>query len=336
LLEHGGKLFQASKHYGIPVRDWLDLSTGINPIGWPVDHIPAEAWRRLPETEDGLFEAACNYYGTTHILPVAGSQPAIQTLPSMRPVSKVGILAPSYNEHARAWQRAGHQLLPLAASEIAHAVTEVDVLMLCNPNNPSGERFSPEQLLAWQSVLSARGGWLVVDEAFADGTNEASLARYCGKPGLIVLRSLGKFFGLAGARVGFVLAWPELLKQMEDELGPWTVAGASRWVARQALQDTAWQEETKYRLEQNAQRLRGLLTRFDWCPHGSTKLFQWVKTDQALWLHEQLAQSAILTRLFRDPLSIRFGLPGTEQEWARLTDALEQLAGQRPQKESGK
>jgi cobalamin biosynthetic protein CobC len=336
LLEHGGKLLQASAHYGIPVRDWLDLSTGINPIGWPVDHIPAETWRRLPETEDGLLEAACAYYGTTHILPVAGSQPAIQTLPVMRSPAKVGILAPSYNEHARAWKRAGHQLIPLAASEIEHAVTQVDVLVLCNPNNPTGERFSSEQLLTWQASLSARGGWLVVDEAFADGTPENTLASHCGRPGLIVLRSLGKFFGLAGARVGFVLAWPELLRQLEDELGPWAIAGASRWVARQALQDTVWQKETRYRLEQDAQRLRDLLVSFGWCPHGSTMLFQWVNTDQALWLHEQLAQRAILTRLFHEPLSIRFGLPGAEQEWARLTDALEQFAVQRPQKESGK
>lgn len=333
MLEHGGKLLQAVAHYGIPTSEWLDLSTGINPVGWLVDRLPPEVWRRLPEAEDGLLDAARLYYGAQHILPVAGSQPAIQTLPLMRPAARVGMLFPSYNEHARAWKRRGHQVRALAASDLDCAVREVDVLVLCNPNNPTGERFSAEQLLAWHAKLSSRGGWLVVDEAFGDGANEASLSRSCGRPGLVVLRSLGKFFGLAGARVGFVLAWPDLLQQLEEELGPWTIAGASRWVAMHALNDEVWQRETRLRLKSDAQRLRDLLTRSGWAPHGSTMLFQWVKTEQAGWLHEQLAQRAILTRLFREPLSIRFGLPGAEQEWTRLAHALEELSMQRSQKE---
>jgi cobalamin biosynthetic protein CobC len=334
LLEHGGKLLQAAARYGIPVHEWLDLSAGINPMGWPVDVLPPQSWRRLPEAEDGLLEAARHYYGAQSILPVAGSQPAIQTLPLLRSPGKVGILATSYNEHARAWSRRGHQLIPLAAADIGQAIPEVDVLVLCNPNNPTGEQFSSEQLLAWHHALSARGGWLVVDEAFADAENQAGLAPHCGVPGLIVLRSLGKFFGLAGARVGFVVAWVQLLQQLEEELGPWTIAGPSRHVAMQALRGTAWQAQARKRLAHDAQRLRDMLASFGWVPQGSTRLFQWVKTDQAVWLHEQLARRAILTRLFREPLSIRFGLPGTEQEWLLLLRALEELAVHRSQKEA--
>lgn len=336
LLEHGGKLLQAAAHYGIPVQDWLDLSTGINPVGWPVDRLAPEVWRRLPEVEDGLLEAARDYYGARHILPVAGSQPAIQTLPLMRTPARVGMLSPSYNEHARAWKRRGHEVIALTAPELSHAAGEVDVLVLCNPNNPTGQQFSTEQLLAWHNDFSARGGWLVVDEAFGDGAAEASLTRHCGRPGLVVLRSLGKFFGLAGARVGFVLAWPALLQQLEEELGPWTIAGPSRLVAAQALGDAAWQQHTKSRLQQDTQRLRDLLMHFGWDPQGSTLLFQWVKTEQASWLHEQLAQLAILTRLFHEPLSIRFGLPGNEREWERLAHALEELSVKPCYKGSGK
>ena len=322
MLEHGGRLHAAARRYDIAIERWLDLSTGINPCGWPVPALPAAAWSRLPDDEDELNEAARSYYDARAVLPVAGSQAAIQSLPRLRAPCQVGVLHPGYAEHAHAWRRAGHTVAPATAGELDNAVSRSDVLVLIHPNNPTGARFSPEQLLDWHAQLAARGGWLVVDEAFMDATPERSLAPYCDRHGLIVLRSLGKFFGLAGARVGFVLAEPTWLEQLRAQLGPWTVATPSRWVAVQALRDRAWQETARQRLEADGERLAALLRRHRLAPAGGCALFQWVCTPRAIAIHAYLARRGILTRLFKEPPSLRFGLPGTESDWIRLEAAL--------------
>ncbi|MDP1680563.1 MAG: threonine-phosphate decarboxylase CobD [Burkholderiales bacterium] len=325
MLEHGGRLAQAAQRYGIPLKDWLDLSTGINPNGWPVPALPADIWRRLPEDDDGLLDAARNYYGAAHLLAVSGSQAAIQVLPTLRAACRAGMLRPTYSEHRHAWAKQ-HRVVALKASEIESVLDDLDVLLLCNPNNPSGERFTPDMLLAWHARLAARGGWLIVDEAFIDAEPELSIARHTGAEGLIVLRSLGKFFGLAGARVGFVAAWPALLTQLQEVLGPWTINSPARAITRLALQDSAWQQQTRERLQRDSARLAALLTQHSLAPSGGTALFHWVCSDRAAELHETLARQGILTRLFDEPSSFRFGLPSTEDEWNRLENALEKLA----------
>jgi cobalamin biosynthesis protein CobC len=325
LLEHGGKLRNAATRYQIPLDQWIDLSTGINPNGWPIPAIPGECWVRLPEADDGLVEAARRYYQSPHILPVAGSQAAIQALPLLRPASVAGMLSPAYAEHAANWQKAGHTLINLHPDPLNEVIGKLDVLVLINPNNPTGWRFSQAQLLAWHENLQARGGWLIVDEAFIDTTPECSLAAHLPRPGLIILRSLGKFFGLAGARCGFVLADEALLNQMNEQLGPWTLSHPCRYVAKQALCDRAWQERTSLALKQQSQRLRLLLESHGLIPDGHTDLFVWCKILQAQALHERLAQQGILTRLFETPSSVRFGLPKDEMQWERLDIALKTI-----------
>lgn len=322
MLEHGGHIVQAAQRYGIPIEHWLDLSTGINPIGWPIPTPPADIWRRLPESEDGLIAAASTYYCTSHLLAVAGSQAAIQILPSLRATSRVGVLHPSYSEHAHAWRKQ-HQVVALNTCDIDAALDTLDVLLLCNPNNPSAQRITPDTLRAWHARLAARGGWLVVDEAFVDAEPLLSIIQHAGEPGLIILRSLGKFFGLAGARVGFVAAWPALLAQIQDQLGPWTISGPARWVAQGALQDQVWQAHARAHLPVASARLASLLTQHGLAPDGGTALFQWICTTRAAALHDALARQGILTRLWQEPASLRFGLPGVEEEWMRLKTALE-------------
>ena len=327
MAEHGGRLRTAVKRYGIALEDWLDLSTGINPVGWPVPPPDPRAWNRLPEDDDGLELAAQAYYGCTSLLPVPGSQAAIQLLPRLRSPGRVGILAPTYFEHERCWRQAGHEVVTLAPDQVANRLDRLDVLLLANPNNPTGGRHEPGELLAWHRQLACRGGWLVVDEAFMDATPEASLAPHVGLPGLIVLRSLGKFFGLAGARVGFVLAWPEVLLALKDVLGPWSLAGPAREAARGALWDFPWQQRMINQLPQQSRRLAALLDGFGLRPGGVTSLFVWCCTGGALELHEALACQGILSRLFLEPISLRFGLPGTETDWLRLERALAGVRG---------
>ena len=329
MLEHGGRLRLAALHYAIPLNEWLDLSTGINPNGWPVPTLPAACWQRLPEDDDELLPTAQAYYQNSSILPVAGSQAAIQTLPLLRLACRVGLMHPAYAEHAAGWQKAGHHLQHVDISNIESQLDKLDVLIIINPNNPTGKLYTPQQLLDWHAKLSRRGGWLIVDEAFIDSMPDYSLSPLPSRPGLIILRSIGKFFGLAGIRCGFVIAEPVILQSLAEQLGPWTINHPGRYVAAKALADTDWQRQTAIDLKLQTQRLRDLLTENGWSPQGECDCFQWLKTEHAERLHILLAQQGILTRLFNAASSLRFGLPKDDSAWLRLAQALAHPAIQR-------
>jgi cobalamin biosynthetic protein CobC len=320
MLEHGGNLRAAMLRFG--GEDWIDLSTGINPIGYPVPPLGPDAWQRLPEPDPGLLRAACDYYGAPAMLAVAGTQAAIQALPCLRPPARVSVAAPSYAEHGHHWSRHGHTMRQVAYPELDSAVCDSDVLVICNPNNPTGETVAPEQLLAWRAQLAARGGWLVVDEAFGDTAPALSLACHAGSPGLVVLRSVGKFFGLAGLRLGFVAAEPGLLAQLDELLGPWAVSGPAQAIAIAALRDRAWQAGTQDRLARDGARMRALLA-----AHGirasGTPLFHWWAEADAEAFHEHMARRAIWVRLFGQAgRGIRLGLPARAHQWDRIEQAL--------------
>jgi len=322
MLEHGGRLLRAVRQYGIAREAWLDLSSGIAPWPYPIPPIPVDAWARLPETEDGLEAAARAYYGARQLLAVAGSQAAIQALPHLRPTGRVGVMSPCYAEHPQAWERAGHLLIELDEAQVEGTLDSLDVLVLVNPNNPTGRRVPREQLLAWHARMGERGGWLVVDEAFMDNTPEHSVVQCAERPGLIVLRSFGKFFGLAGVRLGCVAAERPLLQRLADLLGPWTVSGPTRVVAQACFADQTAHPAQIERCAQASQRLAVLLKRSGLAPTGSCDLFQYVRNDRAAHLHDFLARRGILVRLFEYPPAVRLGLPASEADEQRLAQAL--------------
>ncbi len=323
MLEHGGRLHKAALQYGIAETDWLDLSSGLAPWPWPVPEIPSRAWARLPETDDGLEQAACDYYGAAQVLPVPGSQAAIQLLPRLRRAGKVGVLSPCYAEHAEAWRRGGYIVREVLEQEVDFFLDNLDVLVVVNPNNPTGLSLTPDRLLDWHARLAQRGGWLVVDEAFMDNTPHLSLAAHANQVGLIVLRSFGKFFGLAGVRLGFVLAERKLLKLLAEQLGPWAVSGPTRVVGQVCLRDTVGHARQRLRSEEASQRLAQLLERHGFKPQGGCALFQWLITSHAEQLHEFMARRGILLRIFIHNSSLRFGLPADEADWLRLEQAFE-------------
>lgn len=325
MLEHGGRLRAAAQRYGIAVADWLDLSTGIAPYGWSLPPIPADAWQRLPEQDDGLEALARDYYGSAALLSVAGSQAAIQALPRLRrPGLRVGVVSPAYAEHALAWRREGHLVQELSEGAVERSLERFDVLLVINPNNPSGRLIERTRLLDWHARLAERGGWLVVDEAFMDCTPQHSLAAESQRPGLIVLRSFGKFFGLAGIRLGFVLAEQALLDHLGEQLGPWTVSGPARAVASALLADSQGQQRQRERLSADGLRLAVLLSAHGLAPAGGTALFQLVGHPHAVGLHGYFARRGILLRLFAESRCLRFGLPGDEAGWQRLEQALQE------------
>ena len=322
MLEHGGRLRCAAEDYGTPLADWLDLSTGINPDCYPVPPLDAQCWNRLPEENDGLEAAAAAYYGNERLLVLPGSQAAIQSLPALFSPVVVACLSPLYEEHPQAWERCGHKLRRLPNLQRMLAAMTPNVL-LCNPNNPTAQSLPRQALLDAAQQLRKRGGWLIVDEAFGDAEPENCIASVAGSddaPNLIVLRSLGKFFGLAGARVGFVFGAPDKLDRLREVLGPWPVSHPSRFVAKRALEDFAWQMAARKQLADDSQRLAELLA-----PLGEvsrTALFCTVKTTQTNQLVEYFARRAILTRHYDSTDLLRFGLPANEAQWQGLKAAL--------------
>lgn len=322
MLEHGGRLRRAAAEFAIPLAEWLDLSTGINPQPCPIPEIPASAWHRLPEDNDGLELAAAQYYGNDQLLPVAGSQPAIQQLPMLIGGERVTMATTTYAEHPHAWRMRQLQRVDASPQAIDAAIDTTDVLVVVNPNNPTGTRYPRNTLLDWHSRLSRRRGWLVIDEAFIDDEPSNSLVGDCGSEGLVVLRSVGKFFGLAGARAGFVFGPQAMRTALAERLGPWTLSGPARFVTQSALRDLHWQAQARTRLQVAGARLETLLHRAGFQQARGPALFKWFEHPDARTIYTALAQRGILARLFDSPSSLRFGLPPDEAGWQRLEQAL--------------
>ena len=324
MLECNGRLRDVAAHYGIPPTNWLDLSAAGNPDGWPVPPLPAAVWHHLPEDGDGLEAAAAEYYGNANLLPVAGTLAAIRLLPALLPRAVVACIGPLAGAHVDAWTQAGHRPRLLQNATLPRALAAATpYVLLANPNDVSADRQPHAAAVDAAKQLKKRGGWLIIDETFSDATPDDSLASLAGSaeaPNLIVLRSLDHFFGLAGARVGFVLAAPDLLAKMATRMGPWTVAGPSRAAARRALLDSDWQAAMRPRLLAAGQRLHQLLAPFG--EVKSTALFAALNTPRATELHAHLARHGILVRHFEQPALLRFGLPGDEAGWQRLAGAL--------------
>jgi cobalamin biosynthetic protein CobC len=324
LPDHGGDLVHAELLFGHH-DEWLDLSTGINPWPYPFSPPSREAWTRLPDgaVVGRLLAAAADTYGAPtpdHVVAAPGSQALIQLLPRLRPASDVAILGPTYGEHEASWSAAGHRVRVVSGAD---ELRDCEVAVLCNPNNPDGRVLDPEMLRRLAGELAARGGWLVVDEAFADVAPGMSLAPGVDQPGCIVLRSFGKFFGLAGVRLGFALAAPAICASIRQGLGPWAVSGPACRIGAEALGDGAWMAETRSRLARQRLRLDRVLHEAGLEVAGGTDLYRLVLVPDAARIHRVLGAAGILVRRFEDhPRWLRFGLPGDDAALGRLAAAL--------------
>lgn len=320
---HGGDLATAKALFSQAPEPWIDLSTGINPIPYPLPELPLSLWQRLPgrAEEAALLAAARKAYRIrpqSGLVAAPGTQILIELLPRLVPGANVAVLGPTYGEHAPAWRKVGATVREIAdLSEIGDA----DVVVLVNPNNPDGRIVAQETLVALAETLAARGGVLVVDEAFADLTPEMSLLPILPE-GALVLRSFGKAYGLAGLRLGFAVGEVCFTDALQTMLGPWAVAGPALRVGAVALGDAAWLSTTADVRTADSRRLDTLLS-----PHGrivgGTVLYRLLETPQASFLFERLGRAGIYVRRFQhDPSRLRFGLPGDEPAWARLAQAL--------------
>jgi len=325
-VHHGGDLASAKRRFHLPDADWLDLSTGINPVSYPFTPPSEAAWARLPDSavDERLRKAAAACYGAPSadcVVPAPGSQALIQLLPHLRDRSNVAVLGPTYGEHQARWVACGHAVTVVESPD---SLSErFDVVVVGNPNNPDGRIIARARLIELSRALAARGGWLVVDEAFADLDPALSLAPDVSDSGLIVLRSFGKFFGLAGLRLGFALAALALAARIADGLGPWAVSGPAAEIGAAALADSTWIAETRAGLAARAARLDASFGRAGLNVVGGTALFRLVETPNARALHDHLGRHAIHVRDFPDRADrLRFAVPATEAAFARLANAL--------------
>lgn len=325
MVPHGGDLAAAEARWGRPADGWLDLSTGINPMPYPIPAIEPAAWHRLPQHDRvrELLEIARACYAAPADAPIVaapGTQILIQLLPRLRPGARVAILGPTYGEHAACWTFEGAAVATVGSLDEA---ATAEVVVLVNPNNPDGRIIDSERLLALADDLAARGGLLVVDEAFAEVAPKVSIAAEAGRPGLLILRSFGKFFGLAGIRLGFALGAAVEIEPLTRLLGPWAVPGPAIEIGIAALSDRDWQDETRAHLLAAAERLTDLLVGRGFADRGGTDLFRLVEHPEAARLWDRLGRAGILVRPFPDrPTLLRFGLPGGEGGFARLAEAL--------------
>ena len=330
---HGGRLREAVTDTGIPLGDWLDLSTGINPQGWTAPPLEPAAFSRLPENRADLLKAATQYYfgagkppEGTALVATPGSQWFIQHFPALarkaghqRPLS---VLVPDigYREHRFWWQAHGHVTEHYSEAELTDLLNKTlhaDVMVIINPNNPSARKVAREDILT--SARRNADTLYVVDEAFMDTRPADSLLAGPLPVNLVVLRSLGKFFGLAGLRVGFCLCDQRIGERLHNTLGPWPLATASEYLATQALLDQPWQEHARKNLQRWSADLNGRLEDFFHCRTGwhvlnirCTDFFVTVTfstATQAASLHSALKRKAVLTRLIKDSALLRFGLP---------------------------
>ena len=315
MLNHGGKLNQIAAQYKIAKEQWLDLSTGISPFSYPVGQIPEEVWQHLPQHDLELVELAKSYYQADNLLITSGSQSIIQLLPSYRlklgyKTSRVWLPKQGYKEHEKAWLDAGftvcHYHLLLQIDDIS----EQDIVVVINPNNPTAELTSKLCLQQLHQRIQDNQGWLIVDEAFMDAVGSSeSIIDLCQSDSLFVLRSMGKFFGLAGMRVGFVSANTNHLQQLQILLGPWHVNGPACYVAKQALSDLLWQQQQRVKLQAAAYALSQLLFEHYKVRPKGTYLFQTVYLPDAQEAYEQLCQQGVYVRLTDELDALRFGIP---------------------------
>jgi cobalamin biosynthesis protein CobC len=318
MREHGGNLDQAQQRFGGRAEDWIDLSTGINRLPYPVGEVSSRAWSALPSRAEieALHQAARHAYRTSApVVALGGAQAAIQLLPQLAPSGHARILAPTYNEYAGVLSAAGWEVEEVSALD---ALAGADLAIVVNPNNPDGRCHPPEDLLA----LLPRVGRLVIDESFADVAPQLSLASE-DRPGLLILRSFGKFYGLAGLRLGFALGNSSDIARIASMSGPWPVSGAAISIGCRALRDDAWAEATSARLARDCGRFDGMVQSQGWTLVGGTQLFRLYETPDAPAAQEKLARRHIWSRVFaREPKWLRLGLPGGESEWTRLAEAL--------------
>jgi len=280
--EHGGNVFDIARQLGRPSSELIDFSASINPLGISShvkDAIIAalDSLVHYPDnTHSELKQALAVQHGLSpaNIVVANGSTEIIYHLPAMLPGKRALVISPSFNEYLRSLDQQEWQIrhfilepgnnfaLDLAALERALA-DGYDVLYLCNPGNPNGTLYSLQTIERVYRLCSASGTFLVLDEAFMDFCEECS-ARHAivtGDNG-IILRSMTKFFGIPGLRLGYALSSAAMAERLDAMGGPWSVNTLALTAGVAALEDHAHNRRTLAYVHQQRHALCQRLAEF--------------------------------------------------------------------------
>jgi cobalamin biosynthesis protein CobC len=333
-LAHGGDTAAARRMFPGAPEPFIDLSTGINPHPWPYPRplpaMAAEIFSRLPDRTSirRLAEVAAKAYGAPspeQVVPAPGTQILLPQVAALVKPGRAAILRTTYAEHGRAAALAGHSVVEASDAE---QLRNADLAIVVNPNNPDGRIVATADLLSIADDLHGRSGILVIDESFADVVPDISLAGETDRGNIVVLRSFGKFYGLAGLRLGFAIASPGLVNRLDALLGPWAVSGPAVAVGEKALADGEWKRQTLERLASDAKRLDRLLVEARLDIVGGTSLYRLTRSADAGEVFNRLGRAGIVVRRFaEEPAWLRWGLPADESEWQRLSAALGKSGG---------
>jgi cobalamin biosynthetic protein CobC len=321
-VQHGGGLDHAISLYGGEKADWLDLSTGINPTPYPIADMPEDIWHRLPDDSllNACLEAARKYYDVPEdagIVAAPGTQAIIQRLPALLPSPDIAIVSPTYNEYERCYAEAGSHVHKV--DNFDAAVSASKTVVVGNLNNPDGRSADADKI----RQAATKGTQIIVDEAFADTAPSCSVASQTRTAGVLVLKSFGKFFGLAGLRLGFAIGAQSQIDTLRSSLGPWAVSGPALFVGAKAMADEEWIDETRLALAAKRRQLETMLGQYGFAIEGATDLFVTASRADSSHVAKLLAQNHILVREFDyAPDWIRFGFPCSDEDFARLEAAI--------------
>jgi cobalamin biosynthetic protein CobC len=331
-LIHGGQLNKMAELYQIAIEKWLDLSTGISPTSYPIPEIPQTIWQQLPQSSEALLNAARNYYGCEHIFATSGSQAIIARLPHLfklniqENITKIDVWLPNigYKEHEKSWLNAGFNIKQYQQLPSQKELTQHAIVVVINPNNPTGELYNQQTLQSLLITLESMSGWLIIDEAFMDVISPSqSIIHLTDNKHLFVLRSVGKFFGLAGIRIGFLSAHPDWLELLNQLSSPWEVNGPAQFITEQALTNNSWQLTQKNELKTLARNLENLLIKTFVKPLNNKinpdihitgcDLFKILIHPQATELYQKFCCQGLYVRLCDEEHALRFGIPNQKQ-----------------------
>lgn len=309
MAEHGGNLDEAAQAYGFEPGMMHDLSTGIAPMSYQMPLPASDAYQALPLASD--MEALCKVARACYRVPDAaslcvggGSQALLAALPYLFASCLVWCPEPTYNEHHYRWEKASHQV-----DGGLSCPQEAKIIILGQPNNPTGRLWQADEIARYLAHVKQCDGLLIIDEAFVDIMPEHSSCQIAGDEALVILRSVGKFYGLAGLRVGFAIGGANFIARLQDEIGPWPVSQPALLVAKTALADKDWQARHLAKLQEICDWQSDVLAKAGFEIITSMALFITIRHKRMAAFHHHLASHGYWTRIYQnDKQMMRLGL----------------------------
>ena len=267
-MSHGGNIYEAARVTGRPLTRIVDFSASINPLGPSSRALRAvtSALRLLSHYPDPDSTALRNGLADRHgVIPEQmlignGSSEIIQLLPRALSLRSALIIGPAFSEYARSMllegghsiavnaKRAEQYRVPIedAIRMIHKKKTKIEAVFVCNPNSPTGQGVSPEDLGKLVEAVSSCGAWTIIDETFVDYCEERSiLPRLNRYSRVVILRSFTKFYALPGLRIGYAVSDEKTVARLRAQQPPWSVNTLAQVAALSSMADVSYARRSR-------------------------------------------------------------------------------------------